>query len=369
MKLLKNILVAVDFSESSDRAIDISIQLAKVFNSSISIIHVSSSETLTKETEKKIEIYTYNRISEIKVRIFKEGLDIPDVIIEKGIAFEKIIQVAQKKNVNVIMVGSGLKSHDDNFKLGTTVEKLMRKNQIPLWVVKNEPVKPIKNILCPVDFSNPSKRALQNAIILARSFNAHLSIIHIFTPYGESSIRLGSRINAQNENLFKERKAAFSNFLANFNLKSIAYTKELLKGNNPNIEIIKTIEKQKADLLLMGTTGKTGISRLLMGSTTEKVTRELPCSLITTKEQDITDDFLESYLQGVESILIPARVLLKKGKFNEAIDKFLIGLRQYPDNIPIINGLISSYTSKENQQKVKFYTAYKNEILNRYWDK
>ncbi len=368
MKLLKNILVAVDFSEPSDRAIDVSIQLAKVFNSSISIIHVSSDETLTKETEKKIEIYTYNRISEIKVKIFKENLDIPEVIIEKGIAFEKIIQVAQKKNVNVIIVGSGSKSHDDKFKLGTTVEKLMRKNQIPLWVVKNEPVKPIKSILCPVDFSSSSKRALQNAITLARSFNANLSIIHIFTPYVGSSIRLGSRINAQNENLYKERKAVFSDFLAHFNLKSIAYTKELLKGN-PNVEIIKTIEKQQTDLLLMGTTGKTGISRLLMGSTTEKVTRELPCSLVTTKEQDITDDFLESYLQGVESILIPAKELLKKGKYNEAIDKYLMGLRQYPDNVPIINGLISSYTSIENQQKVKFYTAYKNEILKRYWDK
>lgn len=116
------------------------------------MLHVASEENVSEETIKFIEQSIYSKLVELKGQISKEGVSVSDILIEKGVAFEKIIQVAQERNVNVIVAGSGSKDSNDNFKLGTTVEKLMRKNQIPLWVVKNKDVQPISNITCPVDF-------------------------------------------------------------------------------------------------------------------------------------------------------------------------------------------------------------------------
>jgi len=86
-----------------------------------------------------------------------------------------------------------------------------------------------------------------------------------------------------------------------------------------------------------------------------------------TKARDITDDYLESNLKGIESILIPERNHLKKGEYELAIEEFTIGLKQYPDNITILMGLIDSYKELGNNTKVVFYNEYKNEILKRTW--
>ncbi len=368
MRLLQDILVATDFSESSDRAIQASILLAKRFKSRIVLLHVASEENVSEETKKLIEQSIQNRLHELKEKISKDGAYVSDIIIEKGVAFEKIIQVAQARNVNVIVAGSGSKDHNDNFKLGTTVEKLMRKNQIPLWVVKNEDVKPISKITCPVDFSDASRRALLNAISLAKRFDAELSVLHVFVPVVSTSVRISLNIEEENTNLRKIKEKEFDRFLNEIDFKSVRFTKDLLMGI-PDVEIFRAIKRQNTDLLLMGTTGKTSLSKLLMGSVTEKVTRELPCSFITTKARDITDGYLESNLKGIESILNPARNAFKKGDYELAIEEFTIGLKQYPDNIPILIGLIDSYKALGNNIKVEFYNEYKAEVLDRIWGK
>jgi len=367
MKLLQNILVPTDFSESSGKAIEASIQLAKRFKSRITLLYVSPYRNFMKETELLLEVAIKEKLMDLKLKISAEKVEVSDII-EKGVVFEKIIEVAQEIDANVIIVGSGSKNKHDNFKLGTTVEKLMRKNQIPLWVVKNEPVNSFRKILCPVDYSNASKRALTNAITLTKRFGAELTIIHIFEPIEVRSI--GSSINSEEENnIRRDRKELeFNNFLDQFNFESIRYNTELKEGI-PFLEILRAIKKKKSDLLIMGTTGKTGLSRLLMGSVTEKVTRELPCSFITTKNKDITDDYLESYIRGVESIINPAKLYLQNGNYQQAVEKFTVGLKQYPDNIPILMGLIESFKGLEDKQKVNFYIAYLKEILNRLWSK
>jgi nucleotide-binding universal stress UspA family protein len=366
MRLLQDILVATDFSKSSDRAIQASVLLAKKFKSRIAIMHVESEENVSEETKILIEQSIHNKLVELKEQISKEGVSVSDILIESGVVFEKIIQVAQARNVNVIVAGSGSKDKNDNFKLGTTVEKLMRKNQIPLWVVKNEDVKPISKITCPVDFSDASRRALLNAITLAEKLNAELSVLHVFIPVVSTSVRISLNIEEENKNLRNEKVKEFDRFLKEIDFKSVKFTKNLLMGM-PDIEIFKAIKQQNADLLLMGTTGKNSLSKLLMGSITEKVTRVLPCSFITTKAKDITDGYLESNLKGIESILNPARNAFKKGDYELAIEKFTIGLKQYPDNIPILLELIDSYKALGNNTKVAFYSDYKNEVLKRIW--
>ncbi|PLX15862.1 MAG: hypothetical protein C0597_08370 [Marinilabiliales bacterium] len=366
MKLLQDILVTTDFSESSDRAIEASIQLAKKFKSRIALMHVLTEEAVSEETKILIEQTVHNNLLEVKEKILKEDVYVSEVIIERGVVFEKIIQVAQGRNVNLIVAGSGSKDGNDKFKLGTTVEKLMRKNQIPLWVVKNEKVQPIRKIVCPVDFSDASKRALLNAITLAERFDAGLTVINVFVPIVSTSLRISQNIEEDNKDLRKQKEKEFDKFLSEIDFKSLEYKKELLMGI-PFVEIYKTIKGSNADLLLMGTTGKTGLSKLLMGSVTEKVTRELPCSFITTKAKDITDDYLESNLKGVESILNPARNHFNKGDYELAIEEFTIGLKQYPDNIPILMGLIDSYKALGNNTKVDFYTEYKKEVIKRTW--
>lgn len=366
MKLLENILLPIDFSDSSEKAVDASIQLANIFKSRITLLHVYSEEDFPEETERFLEIAIKDNLEKIKTKITEADIEVANIMMEKGVAFEKIIQIAQDKDVNVIVVGSGSKKENDNFKLGTTVEKLMRKNQVPLWVVKNEAIKPIQRIVCPVDFSNSSVRAFQNAVTLAEKFNAELNLIHVFEPVMSTSVRLSVNAEEENKKRRESKKKELNDFLSDYRLDHIKLTKELLMGV-PFLEILRYIKRNNSDLLIMGTTGKTGLSKLLMGSVTEKVTRELPVSFITTKAKDITDNYLESNLKGIESILNPAKSLLEKGKYEQAIEKFLIGIKQYPDNIPMLKGIIKAYEATGNKKKANYYKEYIKEVIERIW--
>jgi len=366
MKLLQNILVPVDFSESSSKAVDGAIMLAKVFDSRIFLLHVTPDNNVSAELEEFLMESINDRFNELRSRIEKEKISVGHIITEKGVPFERIIQMARTTNANVIVVGSGSKKEGDVFKLGTTVEKLMRKNQVPLWVVKNEGMRPIGKILCPVDFSDASRRALTNAITLAKHFDAELTILNVFTPFRISSPRLKVDHEAENMRLRKMQEKQYHAFLGQFDLGSVR-AGQLFVDGEPHVEILNTVREKGIDLLLMGTTGKTGLSRILMGSVTEKVTRELPCSFITTKATDITEDFFEDNLREIESIISSARLRLEQAEYEKAIELYTTGIKQYPDNIPILAGLVESYKAIGDTDRAGYYRNYAREVIKRMW--
>ena len=198
VKLLQKILVPVDFNESSNRAVDTAILLAKSFDSQITLLHVLSPGNISKDAEELLESYTKEKLEELAARIRKSGVKRTNFLIRHGISFENIVDVAQHSDFNVIVAGSGNKRNDEPFQLGTTVEKLMRKNQVPLWVVKNSGLLDIKTILCPVDFSDASARALGNAITLAGTFNAKLTVLNVYKPIEILSPRFNIDLAAEN---------------------------------------------------------------------------------------------------------------------------------------------------------------------------
>lgn len=368
MKLLQNILVPVDFSRSSESAVINAIHLAETFNSQITLMHVIEEGNLSKELEALVFESVEAKMKVISRQIQSKNVLVNKTLIEKGVAFEKIIQEAQSGDYNVLVVGSGNKSPMETFKLGTTAEKLMRKNQVPLWVVKHEEETNLKRIVCPVDFSAASERALNNAITLASKFNVQLDILNVFEPVHVFSFRYETDNNQENKVLKAQQEKEFYTFLRKFNLSTVKHNTVVLEGD-AHEEILSYIKINNVDLLLMGTTGKTVISRLLMGSVTEKVTRELPCSFITTKAKDIANDYFESNLRSIESILNAARAFYRQADYEKALDKYSVALKQYPDNIPVLKGLIETYAKLGDESKVDFYREYARGVIHRIWGK
>lgn len=366
MKLLQNILVTIDFSPSSDRAVKTAAELAKLFNSQVTLMHVMQGQSITEEMRGLLEKTINSNLTGIKTELEGQGVAVKGIVLEHGVPFEKIIEEAQINDYNVLVAGSGNKPESDAFKLGTTVEKLMRKNQVPLWVVKNEEPHGVKKIVCPVDFSEASKRALQNAITLAQKFKAELTVLNVFEPVSYLSKRFEVDNAEENKELMRAQEKQFYEFLKNFNLDSVKH-EPVIRSGLPNVEILNHIKENGIDLLLIGTTGSTVLSRLLMGSVTEKVTRETPCSFITVKAKDITDDYFESNLKSIEAILNSARRLMEAGEYEVAIDKYNFALKQHPDNIPAVLGMIDAYEKTGKESKVNYYKEYAKEVIRRIW--
>ena len=128
----------------------------------------------------------------------------------------------------------------------------------------------MRRIFCPVDFSEASKRALINAIHLSRTFEAHLTVLTVFEPLLSSFFGPGRTPGESKEKaLVKRQQYQYDRFLRGFESENLKWTKTILRGK-PHEEILKAIREAQPDLLVMGSQGRTGLSRLLMGSTTER---------------------------------------------------------------------------------------------------
>ena len=353
----------MDFSESSLNALDYAVGIAELFSSEIIVLHVLPEQDLEDETEKLLVESVRSKFDKLKTAYSDNIFKHMRLVIEKGTLFEQINIMSIHHDVNVVIAGEG---NDQNGKLSTTIEKVMRKNQVPLWLVKKTDQLPVSRILCPVDFSDASVRALNNAIMLASRLRAELTIMHVYRLINISSPRLSVDHDYENKIRMENAKKEFSTFLKQFELGGISYH-ELIIGGTPESQIPNEISRNGIDLLIMGTTGRTGLSRILMGSVTEKVTREVPCSFITTRSQDIARTYFESNLGEIEAYLQKASQHMGEGNVKKAIDCYTSGLKQFPENVPLLKGLINAYRSEGNTLKSTFFTDYARDVVRRTW--
>ncbi|MBL9125475.1 MAG: universal stress protein [Planctomycetaceae bacterium] len=137
-----------------------------------------------------------------------------------------------------------------------------------------------KRIVFPTDFSTCSDAALEHAAAMARNCDGTLLIVHVEEPpiaYGGGEMYYG---------LPEPDHEAVEKMLARVVPKTpVKYEHHLLMGS-PADEVVRFAEDQQADLIVMGTHGRTGMRRVLMGSVAETVVRKALCPVITMKQPE-----------------------------------------------------------------------------------
>jgi nucleotide-binding universal stress UspA family protein len=136
---------------------------------------------------------------------------------------------------------------------------------------------PVHTILHPTDFSEHSEYAYRVACALARDYGARLVVLHVAaTPvivYGEGVAPLDA------EACYAEEKEK----LFRMNPGSGLYVEHRFQEGDPAVDIPRLAQESHADLIVMGTHGRTGLMRWLMGSVAEEVMRRAPCPVLTVR--------------------------------------------------------------------------------------
>lgn len=176
MDLLKTILLPLDFTTSTDYTMLTAIELAKVFQSRLLPIYVLPDDISSEKVNAFLRSAALEKLKAAASRIKEEGVDVADPVLEYGVPYEAIVRAAMKVDANLVLMGSGQTLKGDKFQLGTTTTRIIQKSEKPVFVVKEGSPLNIQSIICPIDFSHPSKRALKNAITLAHKFKAELTI-------------------------------------------------------------------------------------------------------------------------------------------------------------------------------------------------
>lgn len=139
----------------------------------------------------------------------------------------------------------------------------------------------IRRVVCPVDFSPISKRALDHAAVIARWYEAELVVLHVTplmpTIFGfPAAVDTAAVESADAEAVIPE----LTGFVAEAETM-VSATQTVVRSGSPAVEILRYAAEAEADLLVLGTHGRTGFERLMVGSVTEKVLRKAPCPVLT----------------------------------------------------------------------------------------
>jgi nucleotide-binding universal stress UspA family protein len=138
----------------------------------------------------------------------------------------------------------------------------------------------LHTVLCAADFSGCSRYAFEVARALARDHHARLVVLHVATPpplvtWGELERALDRRDGYRAELAHKLRESYPGDGPG-----AVEYRVE---DGDPATEIAALAREVECDLLVLGTHGRTGLDRLLLGSVAEKVLRKAPCPVLTVK--------------------------------------------------------------------------------------
>ncbi len=139
----------------------------------------------------------------------------------------------------------------------------------------------IARILCPTDFSDASRRALAEAVTLARWYEAELTVLHaapllVLPPVELAYIPSTALGPEARQRLLGELRA----FVEPVRRAAPAVRIELVEGD-PVTEILSRAQGGETDLVVLGTHGRQGLPRWVLGSVTEKVLRRAPCPVLT----------------------------------------------------------------------------------------
>ncbi len=142
----------------------------------------------------------------------------------------------------------------------------------------------IKTILFPTDFSSGARAAMDYALSLAKDYQARLILLYVIQDisiaewYIPSTLSVADLVDDMQKNAWKEMDKWAAETAG-----KVKDVEKLVERGVPFVEIIRTAKEKKADMIVIGTHGRTGIDHMLFGSTAEKVVRKAPCPVLTVR--------------------------------------------------------------------------------------
>ena len=275
---MKNILVPTDFSENCNKAADLGIQMAKLYDSEIHFFHLIHTPVdwvkLDKLKEKRYpdtlrEIGSAkSKLRELEKKAERQGLECR-TFLEYQVVTINILKHSGHFHHDFIITGSSGTKGTARELFGSNVEKIVRKSDVPVIVVKEDEVSfPFKNIVFVSDFMEDVSGAFEHVISIAKKCNAHIRLLRINTQTDTNSIVAGLN--------------PIKKFLKKFpDLKNYS----MYVTNEPSVEtgINTFLTHEPTDLITMSTHGSTGFLSLFSKSIAEGVANHSALPVMTIK--------------------------------------------------------------------------------------
>lgn len=291
MRQLRRIIVGHDLRVGGETALRSAALLAKRCGAALRLVHVIEpqrsyqriSHPLTSPyTVEEIAQKTGARLQALAVSSELAHLQV-EYEVRIGKPFAELIIARRAWQADLIAVGSA--SQEEVHFLGSTSERVVRKAMVPVLVAKKALSAWSKTFLLPTDFSDCAKKAAGEALWLAESFSGRIVFLHVVDLYPLYSVAYTDDFGVSvplpppaPESIESE----WQDFLSGLPLEKVEWEKCTEEGEAATT-ILRQAEQKQADLIVMGTHGRTGLEYMLLGSVAEKIVRRTHCPVLTIR--------------------------------------------------------------------------------------
>lgn len=141
-----------------------------------------------------------------------------------------------------------------------------------------------QTILVPVDFSEQSQRALEYACRFARTVNARLLLLHVLESFPIDKFLSPDTVTAENSSRLAGARSALAALETALPDAELLREPGLVRVGKPFETIVQVAKDKGVDLIIVGSHGYTGVKRLYLGSTAERIVRLAPCHVLVVRE-------------------------------------------------------------------------------------
>jgi nucleotide-binding universal stress UspA family protein len=292
-KSTRKIIVPTDFSDLSDMAARSAAALAMPEAASIHLLHVIRLPFLHTTYDLNVpesiwEVLrngTHERLDETTRELEQLGvIDVNQIVSESLQPAEAIVQSVQELDADLVVMATHGRQGIEHALLGSVTEQTVRTSPVPVLSVKEPGISEagIQRILLAIDFSSYSDQVISLACSFAENHGAHVDVLHVLDETPDYIKFLSAEVVA-----FEERARAMAGdrlegIGATVRAANLSVKTHLRKGRAVDV-LVSEADRLKTDVIVMGTHGHTGFTRVALGSVAARTLRLARCSVLTIR--------------------------------------------------------------------------------------
>ncbi len=291
--MYERILLPTDGSAVAETAAEAAVEFASRFDATLHVVHVLEVGDLPPGLEDREADAFATRgneaLSAVAEAAADAGVDVTTTVVDGGGPIHRaILTYADDHAIDCIVMGTHGRTGLDRFVLGSVAERVLRASPVPVMTVHGDTVVEAApdTVLVPTDGSACAQAAADHAIELALATDAALHVVHVV----DSRVLVddsdaGMVLNA----LEAAGERALRSVIDRAKAAGVASTESSVLSGIPFRAIVDYADDRDVDCIVMGTHGRTGIRRYLLGSATERVVRLTDIPVIAVKDPDTAD--------------------------------------------------------------------------------
>jgi len=306
------ILVAVDFSSYTESTVKHAVWLARKCGASITLVnvlpnlrHLVESASYPGKIDflygdgsvflREVERESAGKLRKLVAEMHADDLQV-DFKTIVGPPYAEVSRLVMKDGYDLVIAGTRGMSAWKQFFLGSTSHLLIRNCPSSIWIVRAEQAEPPKVVLAATDFSDVSRRAVLEGLKIAQHAGAEFHLVHVIdsTELPEGTFFKNSWANSLRTKVEEAAALRLSEFFDSLGTDSKKVQTHLINGA-PWHDIGQIANQVHADLVVIGTVGRSGISGMLLGNTAERLLNTCTCSILTVKPADFVSPVLPQF--------------------------------------------------------------------------